>query len=195
MRVAIFKNNYLHKRKKIKQQLRLPGKTIVGFSIESLPHEYVWKGNTYNVYLEELEPVVPGKFQTLQPAETGEMLGDKYVIPQNVVSLPLDDIRKQLKREIKALAGQKIIDRFPLHQQHNMNMRANTLQEIRMGTDTEPGRNLTAEEKTERQELIDNGQWVEDVRQASKDMRRDLKSMTFEQLQSYDIETDPRWPA
>lgn len=78
------------------------------------------------------------------------------------VDKPLAEVQALRVGQIKAEAGRRIIERFPMWKQSNMNMRANHLNDIRLD-----GGAWTAEEAAEAAELRASGAWIRAVREAS----------------------------
>lgn len=105
----------------------------------------------------------------------------------------LDRLAFQI-RMIKEEAGSRILSRYPQYKQHNMNKRANQLNDIRLGSGIEPPRSLTEAEETEAETLRAAGRWIDSIRDASNAIEAKIANYTTAQLDLYLAAEDPDWP-
>lgn len=185
MDAAIYKNGSFVTLHKVNgKRDDLPGKhTVMGLT---LPYSY----DDYALYPVERPAVNLKAHQYAADNGTGALENNKHVIPRIAVERPIDVVREEMIAKVKDRASRQILGRFPLFKQHNMNMRANMLQEIRFEGDT-----LNAAEEAERIQLKANGKWIEDTRAASDAIEADIQSSDMDGLRALNVENDARWPA
>lgn len=100
----------------------------------------------------------------------------------------IEAVRAVVVAGIKDEARARIVGRYSLEQQANMNMRATEL------VDTRLEREWTEDEAAERVVLKAAAAWIKSVRTASDEIEAALPE-TIDELRALDIGAHPAWPA
>ena len=91
-------------------------------------------------------------------------------------------IKNEKITEIKKIAHQIIIDKFPEWKQRNMAHASSDILDAKIFNGE-----LTAEQETQRQELKQAWAWVNSIRSQSDDMEAELEELSAEDIKKYEV--------